>query len=65
MFLQGMVHHDPTSLRYDAFPLLRSVDPLAWFRFVLPCVQAIIQDPSQGILIPDPKVIALVIDKSQ
>jgi hypothetical protein len=63
VLLEGILLHRVTRLSDDAFSLQRCVEPVAEFdREVLP-VWAIVQNPYQGILVPDPQVIAFAIDE--
>ena len=63
MLLERVPHHRSTSPNYQAFSLHRSVDPIAQFGFAPPPVQAIVQNPYQGVLVPDSQMIAFTIDE--
>src|SRR3989442_4544370 len=61
--LDRMPHHRSTTLGYYTFSFHRSVERIAQFDFATPPVQAIVQNPYQGVLVPDSQVIAFAIDE--
>src|SRR6266487_2610360 len=63
MLLDRMPHHRATRLGDDAFALHRLVEPVAQFDAATPPIQAIVQNPYEGTLVPDPQVIAFTIDE--
>jgi hypothetical protein len=63
MHLERVSHHHATRLGDNAFSLHRRIEPIAQFDAAIPSVETIVHKPDQGILIPDPQVVAFAIHK--
>ena len=58
MHLECMQYHGAACLSDNAFSLHCCIEPIAQFDAAIPLIEAIVQQPDQGILIPDPQVVA-------